>query len=140
LNASSLRCFKGPRGERCSPARRRSRRQWYARNAEPQRKKALAYYYANRETILARKRSKGWAARRRARLNWRRLTEQEWIDAKRYYQVANRTEPFTFWELALHFKVSPRAIQARSSRDGGWSLRATTDRKLPASKRAGRAR
>ena len=119
-------CYRGPRGERCSTARRRSRRHWYARNAASQRAKAHAYYYANREKVLARKRRK-WAVRPlKGRRNWRQLTEQEWADARRFYQVANRTEPYTFWELALHFGVSPRAIQARSSRDGGWALRTTT--------------
>lgn len=126
MSGPSLICYRGSRGERCSAARRRSRRHWYARNAEQQRRKARAYYHANREKILRRKRRK-WAERLRAHPYWRRLTEQEWADVKRFYQVANRTEPYTFWELALQHTVSPRAIQRRSSKDGGWSLRATPE-------------
>lgn len=58
----------------------------------------------------------------------RRLSDPQWAAVRDYYQRANREDTLTFRALAVHFRISIRSIQRKSSSQGGWSLRATPDR------------
>jgi hypothetical protein len=130
---------KLPPGEHRSTPRRRSWRRYNARNAPKVRARALRWYRENHEYCLTKKR----VYRRRQHRNvWgqRRVSEAEWADVKHHYQVERAMgNSCTFKQLAARFMISPRRIQRRSSRDGGWSLRFTPERQL-FSKRPGRAR
>jgi len=113
--------------EHRSPARRRSWRAYYSRNAPRLRAYARRYYAHHREALLLRRKHRRL---RQHRIRWprRRLTAQAWAELRRHYQtVRAQRDSMTFRELALRFLVSPFAIQRRSSKDGGWSLRATPE-------------
>jgi hypothetical protein len=114
--------------EHHGPARRRSWRAYYSRNALRLRAYARRYYAQHREALLLRRKHRRL---RQHRIRWprRRLTAQDWAELRRHYQtVRAQRDSMTFRELAVRFVVSPFAIQRRSSKDGGWSLRATPER------------
>ena len=107
-------------GEHRSEARRRSWRRYDSRNAPKVRKRAAAWYAANHARALAKKaawRRKQWPA---AKWGCRPMTPQDWLSVRDFYQSMRAMgHSVTFKELAARFKVSPRRIQRRSSKDGG---------------------
>jgi hypothetical protein len=114
-------------GEHRSPRRRRSSRRYNTRNAPKVRARALRWYRQNREYALARKRSHRLKQHSASVWGCRQVTEAEWSDIKRHYQsIRAMGNAVTFRQLAARFMVSPRRIQRRSSKDGGWALRTTT--------------
>jgi len=122
---------RGQLYERQSSKRRASKRAWYSRNAAREVRKSRARRAKQpREAALEQRRRKERAERLKAHPTWRRLSESGWAALKREYQVsrAQGGEPTTFKLLALKYGVSPRAIQRRSSQDGGWVLRRSYSR------------
>ncbi len=113
-------------GEHRNERRRASWRSYYRRNAPKIRKQSGTRYWANREHCLAKKAS---YRRKQFRNVWghRQVSEQEWRSVRDFYQSTRAMgNAVTFRQLAARFMVSPRRIQRRSSKDGGWALRATT--------------
>jgi len=128
-------------GEHRSEARRRAWRAYNARNAPKVRKRSAAWYAANHEYALTRKRTYRRKQHPASVWGYRQVSEREWQDVRAFYQQTRAMgHSVTYKQLAARFKVSPRRIQRRSSKGGGWSLRFTPDRKLPVSKRPGRVR
>jgi hypothetical protein len=111
-------------GEHRSPARRRSWRAYYWRNAQKIRASATSYYWSHYQRCLEVKRkfrSNQW------RLKWGRcrLTEQDWVNIRRFYETTKAMgDSITFRALSARFRISQRAIQRRSSAEGGWAMRA----------------
>ena len=119
-------------GEHRSKARRRSWRRYNARNAPRIRQSARTWYWAHHAHCLAKKaawRRKQWPA---AKWGCRPVSEQEWQDIRDFYQQTRAMgSSLTFKELGARFRVSPRRIQRRSSKDGGWSRRYTPEPAAP---------
>jgi hypothetical protein len=114
-------------GEHRSPARRASWRAYYVRDAPRIRKTARDWYWKNHEHCLAMKRARRL---RQHRIKWplTPLSEQGWVDIRRHYETVRAMgESMTFKQLGAWFLVSPKRLQRRSSREGGWALRFTPE-------------